>query len=90
MLGCAVRVYVYLTLEKNIYEKHLYDKLPLECEARQCYDADYKDSLSPLTFSGEWSEDSSFLKISNRALAFYFIFNTTYFFGFLLYVYFPV
>lgn len=47
-------------VEKNIYEKHLYDKIPLECEARQCYDADYDDSLSPLTFSGEWSEDSSF------------------------------
>lgn len=45
--------------KKNIYEKHLYDKIPLECEARQCYDADYDDSLSPLTFSGEWSEDSS-------------------------------
>lgn len=27
-------------------------KIPLECEARQCYDADYDDSLSPLTFSG--------------------------------------
>lgn len=60
VLGCAVCVYVYLTLKKNIYEKHLYDKIPLECEARQCYDADYDDSLSPLTFSGEWSEDSSF------------------------------
>lgn len=64
MLGCAVCVYVYLTLmikkKKNIYEKHLYDKIPLECEARQCYyDADYDDSLSPLTFSGEWSEESS-------------------------------
>lgn len=46
--------------KKNIYEKHLYDKIPLECEARQCYyDADYDDSLSPLTFSGEWSEESS-------------------------------
>ena len=44
----------YLTLikKKNIYEKHLYDKIPLECEARQCYDADYDDSLSPLTFRG--------------------------------------
>ena len=63
MLGCAVCVYVYLTLmikKKNIYEKHLYDKIPLECEARQCYyDADYDDSLSPLTFSGDWSEESS-------------------------------
>lgn len=44
---------------KNIYEKHLYDKIPLECEARQCYDADYDDSLSPLTFSGQWTEESS-------------------------------
>lgn len=56
-------LYVYMCLfdvgKKNIYEKHLYDKIPLECEARQCYDADYDDSLSPLTFSGEWSEDSS-------------------------------
>lgn len=60
VLGCAVCVNVYLTLEKKtIYEKHLYDKIPLECEARQCYDADYDDSLSPLTFSGEWSELSS-------------------------------
>lgn len=62
MLGCAVCVLVYLTFgkKKNIYEKHLYDKIPLECEARQRYDADYDDSLSPLTFSGEWSEESSF------------------------------
>lgn len=58
VLGCAVCVYVCLTLKKNIYEKHLYDKTPLECEARQCYDADYDDSLPPLTFSGEWSESS--------------------------------
>lgn len=75
MLGCAVCVYVYLTLKKNIYEKHLYDKIPLECEARQCYDADYDDSLSPLTFSGEWSEDSSFfLNISNHEFDFFFFF----------------
>lgn len=58
-------LYVYMSIwrwlkKKNIYEKHLYDKIPLECEARQCYyDADYDDSLSPLTFSGEWSEESS-------------------------------
>lgn len=48
--------------KKNIYEKHLYDKIPLECEARQCYDADYDDSLSPLTFSGEWSEECHLLE----------------------------
>lgn len=53
--------------KKNIYEhKHLYNKIPLECEARQCYDADYDDSLSPLTFSGEWSEDSCLKKIKNQ------------------------
>lgn len=61
---CLVVLYVYLSIwrlgKKNIYEKHLYDKIPLECEARQRYDADYDDSLSPLTFSGEWSEESSF------------------------------
>lgn len=57
---------------KNIYEhKHLYNKIPLECEARQCYDADYDDSLSPLTFSGEWSEDSCLKKNQiTTALAF--------------------
>lgn len=88
MLGCAVCVYVFdVEKKKNIYEKHLYNKIPLECEARQCYDADYDDSLSPLTFSCEWSEDSSFLKTSNHALAFL---NTIYFFGALLCVYFPV
>lgn len=39
--------------KKNIYEKHLYDKIPLECEARQCYDADYDDSLSPFNTKGQ-------------------------------------
>lgn len=34
VLGCALCICVCLTLEKNIYEKHLYDKIPLECEAR--------------------------------------------------------
>lgn len=49
-----------INLNMSVYEKHLYDKIPLECEARQCYyDADYDDSLSPLTFSGDWSEESS-------------------------------
>lgn len=59
---CLVVLFVYMSIWrwKNIYEKHLYDKIPLECEARQCYDADYDDSLSPLTFSGKRSEESSF------------------------------
>ncbi len=55
---CCMCICLFDVEKKNIYEKHLYDKIPLECEARQCYDADYDDSLSPLTFSGKWSEDS--------------------------------
>lgn len=58
---CLDVLYVYICLfdvGKNIYEKHLYDKIPLECEARQCFNADSDDSLPPLTFSGEWSEES--------------------------------
>lgn len=34
---CLVVLYVYVSVwrwKKNIYEKHLYDKIPLECEAR--------------------------------------------------------
>lgn len=71
-VGCVPCMWL-LGEKKNIYEhKHLYNKIPLECEARQCYDADYDDSLSPLTFSGEWSEDSCLKKkkkSNNNALA---------------------
>lgn len=73
MCGWLCSMYVTVGRKKNIYEhKHLYNKIPLECEARQCYDADYDDSLSPLTFSGEWSEDSCLKKnkkSNNNALA---------------------
>lgn len=55
---------------KNIYEKHLYDKIPLECEARQCYDADSDDSLSPFNIQWQMVGWSIFLGINNHAFAF--------------------
>lgn len=56
-LVVLVCVFLFDIGKKYLWEAFIW-QIPLECEARQCYNADDDDSLSPLTFSGEWSESS--------------------------------